>query len=357
MRSSLPLLFLLPAVAAAQVRGARTVAETNFRTMPRNTVGESSHSGQHRRLAVKGEGADHFAIEVRKGMGMGSTGAADMEGMGGMGATPGTSPTFAPGAFTPGAAASAIAAMGGMAATADGGMGMGATGGGMGMGTARGNGMGMDSGANTVPIVFPVAGVPVAGGMGMGTTGTDGMGSTAGGMGTTPGTTTGGMAGMGSDSRATLTSSSVNFVQDVYDAAIAVETASMAAPTLKEVGTVFTFRNYTIAMEFANLFAAGLCTRTEARTTTDRGISYCDFTYSIQDAQMSAFSASGAVMDALTTATGGLSGGGLLAVTGGSGVYFGARGEVSMTPFFNMGVDGDIFLDPSRYIMNATILV
>lgn len=290
---------------------------------------------------------------------MGSTGgAADMGGMGGMGATPGTSPTFAPGAFTPGAAASAVAAMGGMVATTDGGMGMGATGGGMGMGTARGNGMGMDSGASTLPIVFPVAGVPIptttasaAGGMGgMGTTGTDSMG-------TTTGTTTNGMGGMGSDSRATLTSSSVNFVQDVYDAAIAVEMASMAAPTLKEVGTVFTFRNYTTAVEFANLFAAGLCTRTEARTATDRGISYCDFTYSIQDAQMSAFSASGAVMDALTTATGGLSGGGLLAVTGGSGVYFGARGEVSMTPFFNMGVDGDIFLDPSRYIMNATILV
>eukprot|EP00545_Synedropsis_sp_CCMP1620_P003138 CAMPEP_0119012696 /NCGR_PEP_ID=MMETSP1176-20130426/7282_1 /TAXON_ID=265551 /ORGANISM="Synedropsis recta cf, Strain CCMP1620" /LENGTH=274 /DNA_ID=CAMNT_0006965707 /DNA_START=70 /DNA_END=894 /DNA_ORIENTATION=+ len=161
-------------------------------------------------------------------------------------------------------------------------------------------------------------------------------------------------------------SSRFNFVQDVYDTAVGVDDFDDATtPTLEEEGTVFTFRNFTIASQQVvtdMFFASGVCTRTEGDDPAFRGMSYCDFTYSLQDALFSSFSASGAVLDAFATSTGGFSGGGILGITGGTGLYFGAIGEVQVTPFFE-GVNtttttiGDFFLDAGFYIVNATLII
>jgi hypothetical protein len=144
-------------------------------------------------------------------------------------------------------------------------------------------------------------------------------------------------------------SKTVNFVQDVFDTAIAVDDFnSGTTPTLKEAGTVFTFSNYTTAEELTNLFSAGLCTRTQDT------MSYCDFHYSLQDSQMSGFSASGAVLDGGRATRGG----GLLGITGGTGVFFGATGQVRLTPYFDddQVSNGDFFLDANRYTVNAALL-
>jgi hypothetical protein len=139
-----------------------------------------------------------------------------------------------------------------------------------------------------------------------------------------------------------------NFVQDVYDTIVPVRDFNhTTTPTFKEEGTVFTFSSYTTTEDSTNLFSSGLCTRTEAR------MSFCDFRYSLSDSQLSGFSASGAVVDKTGTSIGG----GMLGITGGTGIFFGASGEVLVTPHFGNQVStGDFFLDADQYIVNATLV-
>lgn len=167
--------------------------------------------------------------------------------------------------------------------------------------------------------------------------------------------------GMGSSSSSSNTR--INFVQDNFDSAVAVDDFNEATtPTLKEEGTVFTFRNFTIGSQQGatnTFFASGVCTRTEGNDPDYRALSYCDFTYALPDALSSGFSASGAVLDAFATTTGGFSGGGILGISGGTGLYFGVTGEVQLTPFFDtttLTTSGDFFLDAAFYSVNATLL-
>ena len=139
-----------------------------------------------------------------------------------------------------------------------------------------------------------------------------------------------------------------NFVQEVYDTVVPVrDFKKETTPTFKEEGTVFTFSSYTTTDESTSLFSSGLCTRTEAR------MSFCDLHYSLSDSQLSGFSASGAVVDKTETSIGG----GTLGITGGTGIFFGASGQVLVTPHFgNQDSTGDFFLDADQYTVNATLV-
>ena len=139
-----------------------------------------------------------------------------------------------------------------------------------------------------------------------------------------------------------------HFVQDVYDEVIHVRDFNEATtPTFKEEGTVFTFSSYTTTEESTDFFSSGLCTRTEA------SMSFCDLHYSLSDSQLSGFSASGAVVDKTGTSIGG----GTLGITGGTGIFFGASGQVQVTPHFGIQAStGDFFLDADQYTVKATLV-
>lgn len=105
--------------------------------------------------------------------------------------------------------------------------------------------------------------------------------------------------------------------------------------------------------------ATGTCTRVQTRLGNDAiglqlGMGHCEFTYRLANGNREViFTASGEITDSI---------GGVLSITGGARSAFGAYGEAVITPITvqpNGSVvtnDGDIFLEPNFYKVEATLV-
>jgi len=105
--------------------------------------------------------------------------------------------------------------------------------------------------------------------------------------------------------------------------------------------------------------ASGTCTRIQSRAGNEQiglqlGMGHCEFTYRLVNGNREViFTATGDVSDSI---------GSVLSITGGARSAFGAYGEVTISPVTvepNGSIisnDGDVFLDPNFYKVEATLV-
>jgi hypothetical protein len=111
------------------------------------------------------------------------------------------------------------------------------------------------------------------------------------------------------------------------------EDMDSAAADEQRLGTTFIYNDPILNQTTRNIidgsFATGHCLRTQKREALDDGSSagggYCHFTYTFSDGGnvVASINSAGEVFDSF---------GGTIAITGGTGSYIGARGELTVLP-------------------------